>query len=73
MECLLDKYKREICINCINPNCNNNIKETKYQEVAADQISTTTVVKCDGFIVKNKRESKPILVKGLIDIEKKKN
>ena len=57
---LEERYRKEICINCSNENCSNNIKETKYQEVIVDQISTTTVIKCGGFIAKNKRKTKPI-------------
>ncbi len=69
---LIERYRKEICINCSNENCSNNIKETKYQEVIVDQISTTTVIKCGGFIAKNKK-SKLTLMKGLIDFEKKKS
>ncbi len=67
---LIERYKKEICINCNNPNCSNDIKETKYQEVSAEQISTTTVVKCNGFMAKNKRESKPLNFGGNIYVKK---
>lgn len=48
-------YKENICTNCENKNCTNNIKRINFQEVVDDQISTTTIIKCDDFIAKNKR------------------
>lgn len=51
-------YKKEICINCMNENCTNNIEEIRTQELTIEQISTTTTVKCADFICKNKRRKR---------------
>lgn len=57
---MIDLYKRMICTNCANENCSNNIKEIKTQELTIEQISTSTIIKCNDFICKNKRKRKMI-------------
>ena len=37
----IDKYKKEVCIKCINPNCTDAIKEKC--------VGNMIVVKCSGF------------------------
>lgn len=51
----IERYRKEVCINCANNNCTNNIKEIKTQDITIEQISTTTIVRCDDFVCKNKR------------------
>lgn len=53
-------YKEEICRNCVAEKCNNRIKVKTYQELLGNQISTTTVIKCDDFICKKKRKKEHI-------------
>lgn len=53
-------YKKKICTNCENENCTNNIKRINFQEVVDDQISTTTIIKCEDFIARNRRNKKPL-------------
>lgn len=52
-------YKDEVCPNCINEECTNNIKEEQYEEVIQDKISITTVMKCTDFICAKKRKKVP--------------
>ncbi len=53
-------YKEEICKTCVAEKCNNRIKVKTYQELLDNQISTTTVIKCDDFICKKKRKKEHI-------------
>ena len=54
----IERYKKEVCINCANDNCTNNIKEIKTQDITIEQISTTTIVRCDDFLCKYRRNRK---------------
>lgn len=53
-------YKEEICRNCVATNCKHKIRVNNYQELLGNQISTTTVIKCDDFICKKKRKKEHI-------------
>ena len=55
----IERYKKEVCINCANEQCTNNIKEIRTQDITIEQISTTTIVRCDDFMCKNRRKKKP--------------
>lgn len=51
----IERYRKEVCINCANDSCTNNIKEIKTQDITIEQISTTTIVRCDDFLCKYRR------------------
>ena len=55
----IERYREEVCINCANEQCTNNIKEIRTQDITIKQISTTTIVKCDDFLCKNRRNKVP--------------
>lgn len=43
----IERYKKQVCINCANDSCTNRIKEMKIDNVI--------IIKCDDFVCKNKR------------------
>lgn len=54
----IERYRKEVCINCANEQCTNNIKEIRTQDITIEQISTT-IVRCDDFMCKNRRNKVP--------------
>ena len=56
----IERYRKEVCINCANDSCTNNIKEIKTQDITIEQISTTTIVRCDDFLCKYRRNKKAL-------------
>ena len=40
----IERYRKEVCINCANNNCTNSIKEMKIDNVI--------IIKCDDFVCK---------------------
>ena len=51
-------YKEKICSNCANENCKNRIKTTTQLDLVIEQMSTTTVMKCEDFVCKEKRKDR---------------
>ena len=57
---MIDIYKKQVCINCKTDKCTNKIKIIKQQDIFDNEIVTTTIVKCDEFNCKNKREKQSL-------------
>lgn len=57
-------YKEKICTNCANEKCKNRIKVTRTQDLVIEQISTTTITKCEDFVCKEKRKKRPLSWQG---------
>lgn len=61
---LFKQYKEKICPNCANEKCKNKIKIKRTQDLVVERISTTTIIKCDDFICKDKRKKRPLSWQG---------
>ena len=51
-------YKEYICTNCANEKCEEKIKTENKLDIVIEQISTTTIMKCENFLCKDKRRNR---------------